>query len=273
VVNKSSLEPGRIVSAVLSGLNNDISITPYAHGFLISLPLFFYDDDRVKLFVEPHGSGVKVGDRGLTSMRLTMSDVNFSARRVQEALAQSVDGHLLHLDAEGGEISSFGSMGDLPDLVFAVASAVLRVDQIRWLAIERRPVAFRDKVVHELIEVAGQNNRVIPHATISLRSGRKKQVTAAVGPETPTLDAPPLYVQALSGQDSDARESAVARCFHLFSFAVASRDHLIAVASGTRSDWPESLVEEVSQVSTVAFFEERGSVAETVGRKLAAINK
>ena len=52
------MDERRIASAVLSGLNDDLTVTPYAHGYLVSLPFFFFDDDRVKLFIEPWLSAI-----------------------------------------------------------------------------------------------------------------------------------------------------------------------------------------------------------------------
>lgn len=267
------LERQAIVSALLSWLNDSIAVTPYAHGFLVSLPLYFYDDDRVKLFVEPFEGGVRVGDRGLTAMRLHMSEVSLTSKRVQEALRQSTGSGLFAVGESHGEITGFGSFSDLPKLVYGVASTVIRVDQVRWLATERRPPVFRDRVVSELRLIVGQSKRVTPNAAIRLQSGREKHVTAsvvsgAVEKQTPESS---LYVQALSGQDSEARESSVSRCYHLFSLAATPRDNLVAVASGSRSDWPDSLVDEISRVSTVAFFEESGSIAHVVGEKLATV--
>jgi hypothetical protein len=260
-----------ITSQLLSGLNDGLAVTPYGHGHLVSLPLFFYDNDRVKLFIEQLEGGVRVTDRGTTAMRLAMAEVNLTSKRAEDALRQSVVGDLFGVAVEGGEIAGFGGNEELANLIYAVASAALRVDQLRWLAVERRPIAFRDRVVDELVHVVGTKDRVTPHAPIALRSGRTKQVTASILPRQANQDATPLYVQALSGQDSDSRENAVARCFHLFSLARTSQEHLVAVASGTRDTWPPSLIDEVSQVASVAFFDEEGSVASTVGRKLASV--
>ena len=269
--DKTAMTATSITSQLLSGLNDGLAVTPYGHGHLVSLPLFFYDNDRVKLFVEQLEGGVRVTDRGTTAMRLTMAEVNLTSKRAEDALRQSVAGDLFGVAVGGGEIAGFSGKEDMADLIYAVASAALRVDQLRWLAVERRPVAFRDRVVDELVHVVGAKDRVTPHAPIALRSGRTKQVTASVLPRQASPDTDPLYVQALSGQDSDSQENAVARCFHLFSLASTSQDHLVAVASGTRDTWPPSLIEEVSQVASVAFFDEEGSVAATVERKLASV--
>jgi len=103
------------------------------HGYLVSLPLFFFDDDRVKLFVEPFERGVKVSDRGLTAMRLVMSDVKVDSDRIHKAIARSASSPRSQFEAHEGEIAAFGDE-DLADLIFGVGSAAIRVDQLRWMA-------------------------------------------------------------------------------------------------------------------------------------------
>ena len=263
----------RIAGAVLSGLNDDLAVTPYAHGYLVSLPLFFFDNDRVKLFVEPLERGVKVSDRGLTAMRLVMSDVKMDGERIHKAIVRSSSGYRSQFDADEGEIAALGDEEDLADLIFDVGSAAIRVDQLRWMTQERRPASFRDQVVARLIEVVGgRKNLITPNDTVKLRSGRKKQVTASVHrDESSLLDVEDLvYVQALNGTNRTTMEEAVDRCYHMFSLAGLDRAKLVAVASGSKSDWPDPLITEMSEVSTVAFFDDREKLSKLISDHVLA---
>lgn len=265
------MDEQRIASAVLSSLNDDLAVTPYAHGYLVSLPLFFFDDDRVKLFVEPFERGVRVSDRGLTAMRLVMSDVNVDSDRIGKAIARSSSSALCQFDAHEGEIVAFGGEKDLADLIFGVGSAAIRLDQLRWMARERRPGTFREQVVDRLIEaVGGRENFITPNDTVRLRSGRTKQVTASVHKDKGGLfDVEHVvYVQALSGASREAREAAVDRCYHLFHLAEVNQEKLVAVASGSESDWPQPLIAEMSEVSTVAFFDDPGRLSKLISDKV-----
>ena len=267
------MDEQRIASAVLSGLNDDLAVTPYAHGYLVSLPLFFFDDDRVKLFVEPFERGVRVSDRGLTAMRLVMSDVKVDSDRIHKAIVRSASSSRSQFEAREGEIAAFGDEEDLADLIFGVGSAVIRVDQLRWMAQERRLGSFRERVVDRLIEVVGgRKNLVTPNDTIRLRSGRTKHVTASVHKgEGGLFDFEHVvYVQALSGTNRETREAAVDRCYHMFHLAEVGKGKRVAIASGSESDWPAPLIAEMSEVSTVAFFDDRERLSKLISDRVLA---
>lgn len=126
------MDERNIANTALSGLNDDLVVTPYAHGYLVSLPLSFFDNDRVKLFVEPFDGGVKVSDRSSTVMRLVMADVQVDSDRVHQAIAKFATGPYSQFETNEGEIVAIGDKTQLADLIFDVDSAVIRVDQLRW---------------------------------------------------------------------------------------------------------------------------------------------
>lgn len=265
------MDERRIAGAILSGLNDDLTVVSYAHGYLVSLPFFFFDDDRVKLFVEPFDRGVRVSDRGLTVMRLVMSDVKVDSDRIHKAIVRSTSSSRPQFEAREGEIAAFGDEDDVADLIFGVGSAAIRVDQLRWMTQERRPSNFRERVVDRLVEVVGgRKNLVTPNDTIRLRSGRMKHVTASVHKGERGLFEQVVYFQALSGTNRETREAAVGRCYHMFHLAEADKERCVVIASGSKSDWPPPLIAEMSEVSTVAFFDDRERLSKLVSDSVLA---
>jgi hypothetical protein len=128
-------------------------------------------------------------------------------------------------------------------------------------------------VVDRIIEiVGGRKNLVTPNDTIKLRSGRTKHATASVHKgEGGLFDFEHVvYVQALSGTNREAREVAVDRCYHMFHLAEVDKDKRVAIASGSESDWPTPLIAEMSEVSTVAFFDDRERLLKLISDRVLA---
>ncbi|CAM2996784.1 DUF1828 domain-containing protein [Saccharomonospora xinjiangensis] len=259
------MDEKKIAPALLSYVNDDVVVTPYGHGHLVTTPMRFYDDDRVTLFVERYEGGVRVTDQGTTAMRLHMADVNIDSPSVSEAWRRSVAA--LGSDsiaAEEGIIAAWGDDERLGRLVFAVAEAVLRIDQLRWLAPANRPIPFRDRVVSRLIDIAGSHGKVTPRAPLPQKSGRVRQVTAAVGDHETNR----VYVQAVTPGDGGR---AVEHCYYLFSHTDVPRERTLAVASGSRGSWPDDLVNELDDVTEVAFYDQPGQVRSMLTTRLAAV--
>ncbi|WP_019807993.1 DUF1828 domain-containing protein [Saccharomonospora halophila] len=154
------MDETKIAPALLSYVNDDIVVTPYGHGHLVTTPMRFYDGDRVTLFVESYEGGIHVTDQGATAMRLHMADVNIDSPSVSGAWRHSVaESGGDSLAAEEGVIGAWGNAQHLGRLVFAVAESVLRIDQLRWLASASKPVPFRDRVIGRLIDIAGSHGK------------------------------------------------------------------------------------------------------------------
>lgn len=260
-----AMDAAKLISAVLSTVNDNTAVTDYGHGWLVTTPLRFYDDDRVTLFVERYEQGFRVSDQGTTAMRLHMADVNVDNPRIADAWRRSVAtlGEL-SVAAEEGVICAWSGVDELGALILRVAEAAMRVDQLRWIGQERKPVRFAERVVERIRSSVPAPDVVTPRAALTLRSGRVRQVTAAIG-ENP---ASRVYVQAVTGGSADTRERSVEHCAYLFHYAAnLPKQRRIVVASGRRGEWPSEIVSELSDLSDVAFFEERGEVAELVSAR------
>jgi hypothetical protein len=253
----------KIKSLLLSTMNDAISITDYGHGHLVTLPLAYYDDDLVTLFVEPYERGVRVSDQGTTAMRLHMTGVDLDNKKITEAWHRSLTPlGPQSAAAEDGVVAAWGETEHVGDLLTAVAEGAMRVDQLRWAANDRRPMKFRERVVHRLAEVAGGAEYVTPNARIRQTSGRTRRVTAAVGTDPATS----VYIQAIS---TSSGGQALEHCYYIFSQSDLARERKLAVASGTPASWPH-LVKELQKVTDVAFFDSDDDVKHKLTQRIAA---
>lgn len=254
-----------IKKMLLSYVNDEVVVVPYGHGHLITTPLRFYDDDRVTLFVEAYEGGIRVSDQGTTAMRLHMADVNLEASRVADVWRRCTATLARHtLAGEDGILSAWGTEDELGRLLIAVAESALRVDQLRWLSTEHRPLMFRDRLVRRIIDVAGDPQQVTPRAPLRQTSGRTRQVTAAVGEDLESR----VYVQAVSLSD---QERSVEHCFYVFNHADIPRQRVLAVAAGSQKNWSQELIAELETVTDVAFFDDARQVKKALTSRLAAL--
>ena len=255
----------KITTALLSNINDELAVTEYGHGHLVTMPLSFYDEDRITLFVEPYEHGVRVTDHGTTAMRLQMADVNIDSPRVVEAWRRStapLGGH--SLAAEEGVVAAWGSEDEVGRLLLAVAESVLRVDQLRWLWAEGQRIPFKEKVVNKIIEVTGEAEEVTPNAPLAQTSGRSRQVTAAIGSNPDTR----IYVQAVG---SSSGERAEEHCYYIFDHSELPRERILAVVAGRLEQWADVLVEELTKVTDVAFFDESNQVGTALLSRLSTV--
>lgn len=259
------MEASRISAAILSQLNDHVEVRKYGHGHLATLPLGFYDNDLVTLFIEPYEDGVRVSDQGTSALRLQMADVDLDSPRVVEAWRRSVVTlGAQSLATEDAQVGAWGSREDLGRLIFMVAEAMLRIDQLRWLATDRQPVRFRDRVVSKLVDITRSAENVTPNAPLPQTSGRTRQVTAAVGSSSESR----IYVQALS---TNNREYAAEHCYYVFSHTAVPRERVLAVAAGNSDSWPRTLLNELGNVTDIAFFEEKNDVRTKLQNQLARL--
>lgn len=263
------METQPIKSALLNFANDQLEVVEYGHGALVYVPMYYSDDDAVSLFIEPFQSGFRVTDQGSTALRLQMADLNLDSRRISEAWKEAVGNLQAHsMDPMHGELSVWGQSDQIGQMIFGLASASMRVDQLRVLANASKPVPFADRVLGRvqsvLREVKGL--KVQPQAKVSLTSGRKRQVTAAIAKS----GSGPTIVQAIGGTNKQQREDQVERCFHLFSFAEAPQESRIAVAIGVEQTWDKAMVEEISTVAEVVFFDELHGLERSLERHLHA---
>ncbi|WET81108.1 DUF1828 domain-containing protein [Amycolatopsis sp. QT-25] len=259
------MDGSKIKASLLSQVNDVIDVREYGHGHLLTLPLAFYDNDLITLFVEPYEGGVRVSDQGTTAMRLHMADLDLDAPRVAEAWTRSVANlGSQSMATDEGVVGGWGEGSQVGRLVLNVAEAVLRVDQLRWLASDRRPVRFRDRVVRTISAIASTPEQVTPNAPLPQSSGRTRQVTAAVGPDVDNR----VYVQAMGASN---RDQAAEHCYYVFKHTQVPRERVLAVAAGRRDSWSSSVLQELSEVTDVAFYDEQGDVQSKLSSRLARL--
>lgn len=263
------MDPKKLVSALLTAWNDDTNVSAYGHGWLVTTPLSFYDDDRVTVFVEPFKQGCRVSDHGTTAMRLLMADVNPDSPRIAESRRRSNMSLRTSSDCgDEGVIAACGSWEDLGDLILRVAEAMIRVDQFRFLIPEKRTSRFTERVIGRLRDSVPSTVSVTPRAPLRLASGRVKQVTASVD-----VDKKRLYVQAVSNATRETRDRSVEHCAYLFTLAdEISRDHRLVVASGRRRDWPDDVIGELTTISEIAFFDDAADVKDRLVARCQAIS-
>ncbi|OXM70722.1 MULTISPECIES: DUF1828 domain-containing protein [Amycolatopsis] len=255
-------------SAIMSAFNDDILTTPYGHGELVTLPLHYYDDDRVSVFVEEYENGVRVSDRGMSLMRLHMAGLNLDASKVDEAWNRSVASvRKRELVGEDGVISAFAKPSDIGRAILDVAEASLRVDQLRWMASEPRRGRFSDQVVRRVTEIVGGRATVTPNAALRLTSGRTRQVTAAVGEAAESR----FYLQAVGGSDRASREKSIEHCHFLFSLGAVERERKLAVVADGGREWDATVRQELGRVGQVAFYHDENALKEVVSKALAGV--
>jgi hypothetical protein len=261
------VDPHKLTSAVMRYLNDEIAVREYGHGFLVALPLAYWDDDCVTLFVEPFEDGFKITDQGATAVRLHMTGMNPQAPKVAESWARSIASlNLYNPSEEDLELAHFTAHDDLGEAIVKVAEASLRVDQLRWLHSAQTPVRFPDRVIKRLSAAVGERGDVRPYASLRLRHGRERQVTAAVQAR-PDHE---VFVQAVGGSTKDAKERAVEHCTFLFNQAAdLPQGQRLAVASGHREDWDDYFINTLAEAGAVAFFDEPGDLDEILSRQLA----
>lgn len=135
-----SLDAQKLTSLVVREMNDEITVMDYGHGLLMTLPLTYWDDDRVTLFVEPFESGYRVSDRGSTAVRLHMTGMNVETAKVAEAWRRSVASlNLVNPGDEELELAHFTDADQLGESILKVAEASLRIDQLRWLHSAQKP--------------------------------------------------------------------------------------------------------------------------------------
>jgi hypothetical protein len=121
------------VGAILRAINDHTVARPYGDGLLIDLPLTYGDGDTIRVLVEPMGAGYRVSDRATAATRLSMAGVKVNHGRPAEAFAEAVRlSGLSGLNAEAGELATYGAAEELGLLVLAVAQASMRIDQLRF---------------------------------------------------------------------------------------------------------------------------------------------
>jgi len=263
------MDAQKLTSLVVREMNDEITVRDYGHGFLMTLPLTYWDDDRVTLFVEPFESGYRVTDRGSTAVRLHMIGMNVETPKVAESWRRSIATlNLFNPGNEELELAHFTDADQLGESILKVAEATLRIDQLRWLYSAHTPARFPDKVVRRLVRAVGERAAVRPNAPMKLRHGRIRQVTAAVG----TDERSQVYVQAVGGSNRETRERAVEHCTHLFDYAEGlDSNQRLAIVSGTREEWKNYYIETLAESAEVAFYGEPDQLDEVLKRRLAPV--
>lgn len=254
-----------IKTSLLGWINDHLEVAEYGHGALVHLPLHFCDGDSITLMVEPFGDGMRVTDRGMTSLRLHMSDLNPNSDRVRSAWNKSIATlQLFDLGSDEGELATSGERSHVGELILRVAEASIRIDQLRWMATSTRPRTFADRVVDRVQKAIPSGAKVEPRMAVELRSGRTRTVTAGITQES----MHPVLVQAVGGATRESKEDALERCFHVFSLAILPKSQKLAIFVGDACSWEEAMAKELEGIADVAFFDEEQQVEKAIRRHL-----
>lgn len=203
------------IATLLKAVNDLSSTIPYGDGWLVRTPLTYSDGDAVTVFVDPVNKGLRVTDRGEAIDRLSMWGVAGAATRARQGIVHVRHAHdLSPLGSTDEEMATFGNPADLGTMILDVAQASMRVEQLRWLALDHPTKKFEDRLSSRLESLASDHDWTIERrAGLPLPGDRTRQVTASV-----TGKRARAYVQAVG--DSD-RERAVANCYYIFDRALA----------------------------------------------------
>ena len=134
------MDAHRLTALVVGQFNDEIADKPHGHGHVMALPLTYWDDDAVTVYVEPFEDGFRVSDQGATAVRLLMTGMNLDFVKVSEAWQRSITVlNLFNPTDEDLELAHFTDERGLGEAVLKVCEASMRVDQLRWLHGARRP--------------------------------------------------------------------------------------------------------------------------------------
>ncbi|XVV13655.1 DUF1828 domain-containing protein [Actinoplanes sp. CA-131856] len=252
------MDTSATVGAILRAVNDHTLVRPYGDGLLVDLPFTYGDGDSVRVLVEPMGTGFRVSDRAVAASLVSMAGANLSAQRPSEAFEEIIKSAKLNgLRSEAGELATFGPAEQLGQMILDVGQASLRVDQIRWLAVRQSPKRFTDQVAERVRSWAG-HRQVQREASVSLKSGRQRQVTLRIYDQNSAA-----YVQAVSSRDQD---QAAEHCYYIFDLSEIPKENKIAALDGGRDDWPVEIVEELKTVSGVEFFDDARSLERRIDK-------
>lgn len=266
------MDTKRFKSLLLSHFNDRLEVTSYGHGYLVSLPWQYSDDDSVSLFIEDMGTDSwRISDQGSTLAHLDLFALNFNSQKIQDAWAKavaSIDQSMAGPAA--GEIATVAYKEDEIALkLIEVASACLRAEQTSALLTPKttRP-RFRDRVLKQVglfarehdAQVTVQNNY-----EVELTSGRKRRVTSFLDFQSSHKN---VLIQAVGGNTPEQREEQLGRCYHVLDLVGDdSQYQRLVVANGAQEAWDPGMRRELEMVSEDLVFIE--SQTNTLTRSLS----
>lgn len=243
------LNNDRIRAAVLGALNDSMVTEPYRDGVLVTPRLHYSDGDAVEVFVEEYGSGYRVNDRGATALRLQMAGVNLDSSKVTRAWRQSLPPSMFDTDPSAGEIATFATSEDAGAAILSIAEAMIRIDQLRYLAPTPKARPFKSTVAESVRSITPRSVPVQNEFRLGIRGGAHRIATTALVPNSQS----PLVLQAVGGGSTIAE--AVEHCYFLFgNVDGVPKQHRVAVLPS--SDTDRFAHEALAEVAQVAFLDD-----------------
>lgn len=248
------MEPQKLKAALMNHWNDHLQVLPYGHGLMVFMPWTYSDDDAVTLFVEEENGAARITDHGSTYSRaMSSGSLSLESERTREAWRKAI-GRLGNYDLLGDEdeISIVCGLDELGLRLSEISSACLRAEQVRLLEKGQNAPKFSARVTRQVQRAAESigGAHVVPRAKVRLSSGRDRRITSLVTKE----HHPQIWIQAVGGNNNQAREIQLEHCYHIFDLAEQDESVRVAVALGTRKQWGDAMAQELDGVSSDVIF-------------------
>ena len=238
-----------VLTAALDEVSSGWSCQRLDDGWLhVTTNHQYSDGDQVELLVKEDNGHIVVSDGGETTARLDLAGVNLEAGRTRDVWRRLVRAH--QLDLSEGRLRQEGSFNEIGWLAENMANALSNLDAIRLMAPPRPNPKFNQLLV-TLLEAEFQTVEEQPQ--ITGRSGITYRPTASA-----SGNREPVYIQAVAGSGTNARQRSVEHAFTMFSDINGSLppERKLAVLS-TSTDWRAEHLELLSEVAYVGSWDNR----------------
>lgn len=264
------MDINRLRSMCLNYVNDQMEVRSFGDGFMVWLPTRYADDDAVSLSVVPSAGGWMISDDGTTYSRLLDAGVPLTTGMGSEAwarLARPGTGWVPNDTPEDGCIKAVGEEKELASLLWLVGNCAVRAEALEFTGRRTHPRPFASKVTDRLNRIISSTPGdyiVRPGGKVRLNSGRERRMTATLERDNNIA----LALQAVGGRSREARVDSHDACYAAFGPSRLPRERRLAIAIGNRAMWEPGLIEELEEVTPVAFFDSQSDVDRAVKHAL-----